>query len=63
MFAWLRPNDLIWNYWVNNYLLGTKPPPFDILFWNADTTRMTAGLHRDFLQLGVAERAGPARAA
>ena len=53
VFAWLRPNDLIWNYWVNNYLLGRKPPPFDILFWNADTTRMTAGLHRDFLQMGV----------
>jgi|SRR5450755_1316854 polyhydroxyalkanoate synthase len=54
VFAWLRPNDLIWNYWVNNYLLGRPPPPFDILFWNADTTRMTAGLHRDFLRLGVA---------
>ena len=53
VFAWLRPNDLIWNYWVNNYLLGRKPPPFDILFWNADTTRMTAGLHRDFLRLGA----------
>jgi polyhydroxyalkanoate synthase len=53
VFAWLRPNDLIWNYWVNNYLLGRKPPAFDILFWNADTTRMTAGLHRDFLRLGV----------
>ncbi len=53
VFAWLRPNDLIWNYWVNNYLLGRKPPPFDILFWNADTTRMTASLHQDFLQLGV----------
>ncbi len=53
VFAWLRPNDLIWNYWVNNYLLGRKPPPFDILFWNADTTRMTAGLHRDFLELGA----------
>jgi polyhydroxyalkanoate synthase subunit PhaC len=53
VFAWLRPNDLIWNYWVNNYLLGKKPPAFDILFWNADTTRMTAGLHRDFLQTGV----------
>ena len=53
VFAWLRPNDLIWNYWVNNYLLGRKPPPFDILFWNADTTRMTAGLHRDFLSVGV----------
>jgi polyhydroxyalkanoate synthase len=54
VFAWLRPNDLIWNYWVNNYLLGRKPPKFDILYWNADTTRMTAGLHRDFLQLGAA---------
>jgi polyhydroxyalkanoate synthase len=53
VFAWLRPNDLIWNYWVNNYLLGRTAPPFDILFWNADTTRMTAGLHRDFLRLGV----------
>ena len=53
VFAWLRPNDLIWNYWVNNYLLGRKPPPFDILYWNADTTRMTAGLHRDFLHLGA----------
>jgi polyhydroxyalkanoate synthase len=54
VFAWLRPNDLIWNYWVNNYLLGRPPPPFDILFWNADTTRMAAGLHRGFLQLAVA---------
>jgi polyhydroxyalkanoate synthase len=54
VFAWLRPNDLIWNYWVSNYLLGQTPPPFDILFWNADTTRMTAGLHRDFLQMGAA---------
>src|ERR1700733_2980156 len=54
VFAWLRPNDLIWSYWVNNYLLGRKPPPFDILFWKADTTRMTAGLHRDFLRLGAA---------
>ena len=56
VFAWLRPNDLIWNYWVNNYLLGRKPPAFDILSWNADTTRMPAGLHRDFLELGLANK-------
>ena len=53
VFAWLRPGDLIWSYWVNNYLQGHQPPPFDILYWNADTTRMTAGLHRDFVRLAV----------
>ncbi|WP_066909363.1 PHA/PHB synthase family protein [Millisia brevis] len=53
VFAWLRPNDLIWNYWVNNYLQGRPAPAFDILFWNADTTRMTAGLHRDFIHMFV----------
>jgi polyhydroxyalkanoate synthase subunit PhaC len=53
IFAWLRPGDLIWNYWVNNYLQGRTPPPFDILSWNADTTRMPAGLHRDFVRLAV----------
>jgi polyhydroxyalkanoate synthase len=53
VFAWLRPGDLIWPYWVNNYLAGRTPPPFDILSWNADTTRMTAGLHRDLLGLAV----------
>jgi len=53
VFAWLRPGDLIWNYWVNNYLLGKRPPAFDILFWNADTTRMAAGLHADFVDLAV----------
>jgi polyhydroxyalkanoate synthase len=53
VFAWLRPNDLIWNYWVNNYLLGKKPPAFDVLYWNGDTTRMPAGLHRDFIRMAV----------
>jgi polyhydroxyalkanoate synthase len=53
VFAWLRPGDLIWNYWVNNYLLGKKPPAFDVLFWNADTTRMSARLHADFVDLAI----------
>jgi polyhydroxyalkanoate synthase len=53
VFAWLRPADLIWRYWVNNYLLGRKPPAFDVLFWNADTTRMTAALHADLVDLAL----------
>lgn len=51
MFAWMRPKDMIWNYWVNNYLLGNAPPAFDILYWNNDTTRLPARLHADFLDL------------
>jgi polyhydroxyalkanoate synthase subunit PhaC len=53
LFAWLRPGDLIWSYWVNNYLQGRTPPAFDVLYWNADTTRMPAALHRDFLRLAM----------
>jgi polyhydroxyalkanoate synthase len=54
VFAWLRPDDLIWSYWVNNYLQGRTPPAFDILYWNADTTRLPAALHRDFIRLALA---------
>jgi polyhydroxyalkanoate synthase len=51
VFAWMRPNDLVWNYWVNNYLLGEPPPTFDVLAWNADTTNLPARLHADFLHM------------
>ena len=53
IFAWLRPNDLIWNYWINNYLMGHAPKAFDILFWNADPVRMSAAMHHDFMDLAL----------
>ncbi|MDH4555003.1 class II poly(R)-hydroxyalkanoic acid synthase [Pseudomonas sp. BN417] len=49
VFAWMRPNDLVWNYFVNNYLMGRQPPAFDILYWNNDNTRLPAALHGDML--------------
>jgi poly[(R)-3-hydroxyalkanoate] polymerase subunit PhaC len=50
-FTWMRPNDLVWNYWVNNYLLGQDPPVFDILAWNADGTNLPGRLHQQFLDI------------
>lgn len=50
-FAWLRPNELVWNYWHNNYLMGETPPINDIMAWNADGTRLPAALHSQFLDI------------
>lgn len=49
VFAWMRPNDLIWTFFINNYLLGKEPPAFDILYWNNDCTRLPAAYHGDLL--------------
>jgi polyhydroxyalkanoate synthase len=50
-FTWMRPDDLIFNYLVNQWLLGEAPPAFDILAWNADGTNLPAALHGQFLQI------------
>jgi polyhydroxyalkanoate synthase len=49
-FNMLRPNDLIWTYFVNNYLKGREPMPFDLLVWNSDSTRMPAANHSFYLR-------------
>jgi polyhydroxyalkanoate synthase len=50
-FAWLRPSELIWNFWISNYLMGEDPPAFDILAWNADTTRLPGAAARQLLAI------------
>ena len=58
VFNLLRPNELVLNYWVNNYLLGKDPPRFDILAWNADWTNLPAALHGEFLDIFSQEPVG-----
>ena len=49
-FNLLRANDLIWSFYINNYLLGNEPRPFDLLYWNSDSTRMPAKMHKWYLR-------------
>ena len=51
MFSWMRPDDLVFNYLVNQWLMGEDPPAFDILAWNADGTNLPAALHEQFLEI------------
>lgn len=50
VFSMLRENDLIWSAFISNYLLGKDPPPFDLLYWNSDSTRMPAKMHGFYLR-------------
>ena len=51
VFSWMRPDDLVFNYLVNQWLMGEAPPAFDVLAWNADGTNLPAALHEQFLEI------------
>jgi poly[(R)-3-hydroxyalkanoate] polymerase subunit PhaC len=51
IFSWLRPNDLVWLFVANNWVMGNRPPAFDILYWNSDSTRLPAEFHADLLRI------------
>ena len=59
VFNMMRPKDLIWPYIVNNYLLGKKPFPFDLLYWNQDLTRMAAANHSSICASSTTRTAWP----
>lgn len=54
-FAWMRPREAIWNYWVNNYLMGNDPPAADLFYWASDATSLPAKFYGDMIDLVVGE--------
>jgi polyhydroxyalkanoate synthase len=55
-FAMMRPKEAIWNFWVNNYLMGNSPPAFDVFYWSSDATRLTAKFYSDLMGMTVEGR-------